>query len=66
MLGGFGRVPAVDQLIGLRSGLLQAANDADAVIDLIASLPATDFCHSDTLYAALARPAWTATTRATK
>ena len=56
VLGGFGRVPSVDQVIGLRSGLLQAVNDADAVIDLIASLPATDFCHSDTLYAALRSP----------
>jgi sulfhydrogenase subunit alpha len=56
VLGGFGRVPSVDQVIGLRSGLLQAVTDADAVIDLIASLPATDFCHSDTLYAALRSP----------
>jgi sulfhydrogenase subunit alpha len=56
VLGGFGRVPSVDQVIGLRSGLLQAVIDADTVIDLIASLSATDFCHSDTLYAALRSP----------
>ena len=56
VLGGFGRVPSVDQLIGLRSALLQATGDGDTVIDLIASLPATEFCHSDTFYAALRSP----------
>ena len=56
VVGGFGRVPSVDQLIGLRSALLQASADQDTVIDLIASLPATDFCHSDTFYAALRSP----------
>ncbi|MBZ5625769.1 MAG: Ni/Fe hydrogenase subunit alpha [Acidobacteriia bacterium] len=54
--GGFGRVPTFDQLIALRSGLMQGIADADAVIDLVASLPAADFCHSDTFYAALRSP----------
>jgi sulfhydrogenase subunit alpha len=56
VLGGFGKVPSFDHLISLRSGLLQAVNDCDTVIDLIASLPATDFCHSDTMFAALRSP----------
>jgi sulfhydrogenase subunit alpha len=56
VLGGFGKVPAFDQLIALRSSLMQAAADADAVIDLVASLPPVDFCHSDTMYAALRSP----------
>jgi sulfhydrogenase subunit alpha len=56
VLGGFGKVPSVDDLIGLRSSLMQAVADCDAVIDLIASLPATDFCHSDTMYVALRSP----------
>jgi sulfhydrogenase subunit alpha len=56
VLGGFGKAPALDQLIALRGGLMQAATDSDAVIDLVASLPAADFCHSDTLYAALRSP----------
>jgi sulfhydrogenase subunit alpha len=56
VLGGFGRVPTFDQLIALRGNLMQAEADADAVIDFIASLPATDFCHSDTIYAALRSP----------
>lgn len=56
VVGGFGKTPSVDQLISLRSGLLQAVADSDAVIDIMASLPAADFCHSETLYAALRSP----------
>ena len=56
VVGGFGKTPTLDQLIELRSGLLQAVGDIDAVIDLMASLPAADFCHSETLYAALRSP----------
>lgn len=56
VLGGFGRVPAFDQLIELRSAVMQGMTDADAAIDVVASLPAADFCHSDTLYAALRSP----------
>jgi len=54
--GGFGKVPPFDQLIELRSALMQGVADSDAALDLIASLPAADFCHSDTLYAALRSP----------
>jgi sulfhydrogenase subunit alpha len=54
--GGFGKPPSVDQLIELRSGLMQGMADSDAVIDVMASLPAADFCHSDTVYAALRSP----------
>ena len=54
--GGFGKAPSVDRLIELRSGLLQGIADSDAVMDLMASLPAADFCHSDTQYAALCSP----------
>ena len=54
--GGFGRVPSTDQLIVLRTRLIEAAADTDATIDLVASLPAADFCHSDTVYAALRSP----------
>jgi len=56
VVGGFGKVPSLDQLIELRGGLMQAAADSDAAIDLMASLPAADFCHSETLYAALRSP----------
>lgn len=54
--GGFGRVPGVDQLIELRSALIEGIKDADAVIDLMASLPGADFCHGHTVYAALHSP----------
>src|SRR5271157_3117561 len=54
--GGFGKPPTVDQLIELRSGLTQGMADSDAAIDVMASLPAADFCHSDTVYAALRSP----------
>jgi sulfhydrogenase subunit alpha len=54
--GGFGKTPTIDQLIELRGALMQGMTDSDAAIDLLASLPGTDFCHSDTTYAAL-RPA---------
>jgi sulfhydrogenase subunit alpha len=54
--GGFGKAPGFDQLIGLRSALTEAMSDTDAVIDLVATLPAADYCHSDTLYAALRSP----------
>ncbi|HUP03743.1 MAG TPA: Ni/Fe hydrogenase subunit alpha [Bryobacteraceae bacterium] len=56
VLGGFGKAPSLDQLIALRTGLLQAAADSDAVIDLMAGLPAADFCRSETSYAALRSP----------
>jgi sulfhydrogenase subunit alpha len=56
VLGGFGKTPGLDQLIALRTGLLQAAADSDAVIDLMASLPTVDFCRSETCYAALRSP----------
>jgi len=54
--GGFGKPPSVDQLIALRSALMQGMADSDAAIDLMASLPGADFCHSDTIYAALRSP----------
>jgi sulfhydrogenase subunit alpha len=54
--GGFGKAPGFDQLIGLRSALIEGMSDTDAVIDLIATLPAADYCHCDTLYAALRSP----------
>jgi len=56
VLGGFGRIPGFDQLIALRNALMQGVGDAEAVIDLVASLPATEFCHSDTCFAALRSP----------
>ena len=55
--GGFGKAPSIDQLIELRSALMQGMADSDAAIDVMASLPGADFCHADTTYAALRSPA---------
>jgi len=54
--GGFGKAPTVDQLIELRSAATQGMADTEAVIDIMAALPEADFCHSDTIYAALRSP----------
>ena len=54
--GGFGKAPTVDQLIELRSAVARGMADAEAAIDVMASLPEADFCHSHTIYAALRSP----------
>ena len=54
--GGFGRAPSVDQLIEMRGALIEGIKDSDPVVDLMASLPAANFCHCDTTYAALFSP----------
>lgn len=54
--GGFGRTPSVDQLIALRDGLLGGMTDCEAAIGLMATLPTADFCHSQTVFAALRSP----------
>ena len=54
--GGFGRVPRADQLIAIRGALIEAIPDAEAMLDLIASLPDAGFCHTPTAYAALYSP----------
>lgn len=56
VVGGFGKLPGLDQLIALRKDLLQGIQDCDATLDLVASLPPADFCHTPTVFAAL-RPA---------
>jgi sulfhydrogenase subunit alpha len=53
VLGGFAKLPDIDQLIGLRKDLLEGAADCEAAIDLLASLPPADFCHTGTVFAAL-------------
>jgi len=51
--GGFGRLPTPEQLITLRQALRQGQTDGAAALDLMASLPPADFCHADTVFAAL-------------
>jgi sulfhydrogenase subunit alpha len=54
--GGFGRVPSAEKLIAIRGALIEAIPDAEAMLDLIASLPDAGFCHTPTAYAALDSP----------
>ena len=51
--GGFSKLPAAGQLIALRTSLLQGVVDCETALDVLASLPAEDFCHSDIAFAAL-------------
>lgn len=53
VIGGFGRVPAEDQLIALREALLAGIADCRTAVDLLATLPPADFCHTGTVFAAL-------------
>ncbi len=52
--GGFGRLPSLDQLVTLRQALRQGVEDCATTLDLMASLPPAEFCHSETVFAALA------------
>jgi sulfhydrogenase subunit alpha len=56
VLGGFGKLPTEDRLISLRNDLERGLADCDAVAGLMASLPPAEFCHSDTVFAALRPP----------
>ncbi len=56
VLGGFGKLPDVDQLIALRNGLIEGLADCASAIHLIASLPAADFFQRETCFAALRSP----------
>lgn len=53
IVGGFGRVPAEEQLISLREALLAGIADCRAAMDLLVTLPAADYCLTDTVFAAL-------------
>jgi sulfhydrogenase subunit alpha len=53
VVGGFGSVPGMKELVQLRGELHWAAGQAATVLALVAGLPAADFCDSDTVYAAL-------------
>ncbi|HMD71028.1 MAG TPA: Ni/Fe hydrogenase subunit alpha [Bryobacteraceae bacterium] len=54
--GGFGRVPSAEKLIAIRGALIEAIPDAEAMLDLISSLPDAGFCHTPTAFAALYSP----------
>jgi sulfhydrogenase subunit alpha len=57
IVGGFGALPTEEQLIPLRRDLQQGMADCQTAIDILATLPAADFCHTPTVFAALQPPA---------
>ena len=53
IVGGFGKLPTLQQLFDLRRDLQQGMEDGRAMIDFLQTLPPADFCHTPTLFAAL-------------
>lgn len=56
VLGGFGALPTIDQLLSLRDALVQGAADAQAALDALCSLPDVGGCEADRQVAALIPP----------
>jgi sulfhydrogenase subunit alpha len=54
VLGGFGRVPAMAQLVDLRNQIAQALTQVPLALDIVAGLPRTRFCDAQTTFAATA------------
>jgi sulfhydrogenase subunit alpha len=53
IVGGFGKTPAFEQLAALRKDLQQGLKDCETMLEVLATLPAAEFCHTPTVYAAL-------------
>lgn len=53
VVGGFGRVPSTDELLGLERDLECGMEDCEVALEALASLPSADFCLAPTTFAAL-------------
>lgn len=53
VVGGFGTVPSVDQLLALRGELQEAVSGAETAVAIMASLPAVECGRVDTVFAAV-------------
>lgn len=53
VVGGFGAVPSVDQLLSLRAELEDAVSGAETAVAIMASLPAVECGRVDTVFAAV-------------
>ncbi|RJP77765.1 MAG: Ni/Fe hydrogenase subunit alpha [Candidatus Zixiibacteriota bacterium] len=53
VVGGFGATPTFEQLFALRRDLQQGLSDCEAMVEVLATLPPADFCHTPTVFAAL-------------
>ena len=56
VVGGFGRPPSTDELVALEDALESGVSDALTATEIVASLPAADFCDTETTFAALEAP----------
>jgi len=56
VVGGFGRPPSTDELVALEHALESGVSDALTATEIVASLPAADFCDTETAVAALETP----------
>jgi sulfhydrogenase subunit alpha len=54
VLGGFARLPSVEQLVDLRDRLAAAVARVPMLLDFVAALPAERGCQADTVFVALA------------
>ncbi len=53
LIGGFGKTPSFEQLVALRRDLQQGVKGCESMMEVLATLPAADFIHAPTIYAAL-------------
>jgi len=53
VIGGFGRLPSVDELVGLRDSLLAGQKDCEQAIELLRTVPVPDFVREPVRCAAL-------------
>jgi sulfhydrogenase subunit alpha len=56
VVGGFGSLPTVDQLTDLRTDLQRGLADCEEAVAFWGTLPAPDYCRSNTVFAALVPP----------
>jgi sulfhydrogenase subunit alpha len=56
VLGGFGHPPSTADLVALEDALESGVSDALTATEIVASLPAADFCDTETTFAALETP----------
>jgi sulfhydrogenase subunit alpha len=56
VVGGFGRLPANDDLVALEDALESGVSDALSATEVMASLPPAEFVNADTAFAALHTP----------
>ncbi|MFN7998291.1 MAG: Ni/Fe hydrogenase subunit alpha [Bryobacteraceae bacterium] len=54
IVGGFGKLPEIEELIALRTEILQGVADCQSMLEFVAALPPANLCQSRTTFAWLA------------